>query len=77
MSDQGSDISMDDLKMRLPTEQLMMVGNPNPLGLPLFRQIRAMGGDDERASLLGSQQYIHSSGTSAYSDEYVDDVSMI
>ena len=77
MSDEGSDISMDDLRRTsLPTEQLaMFMGNPNPLGIPLFRQIREMGLDDERASLLGSQYQMSSTG-SQYSDEIIDDVSI-
>ncbi|XP_042230092.1 protein scarlet-like isoform X2 [Homarus americanus] len=77
MSDGGSDLSNDDVRHRrksLPTEEFGMAGNPNPLGVPFFRNLPMMGLDqqEERASLLGSGQYVYqSSGSDTYSSDFL------
>ncbi|KAL7640652.1 UNVERIFIED_CONTAM: hypothetical protein RMT77_008927 [Armadillidium vulgare] len=67
MSDIDSD--KDQQHVFLPTDMLLAIGNPDPLGLPLFRHERTEE-EHERASLMGSQLF-YSSG-SGYSDELPD-----
>lgn len=79
MSDFASDLSSEDQRCRrrpLPTEELAVAGNPNPLGVPFFRNLPVLGLDqDERASLLGSEQYVfQSSGSDTYSGDCMDEV---
>ncbi|KAB7495574.1 hypothetical protein Anas_03767 [Armadillidium nasatum] len=66
-----SDIDSDKEQQHvfLPTDMLLAIGNPDPLGLPFFRHERAEE-EHERASLMGSQLF-YSSG-SGYSDELPD-----
>lgn len=78
MSDQGSNFGTDDMPRRrsLPTEELGLTGNPNPMGVPFFRYLPLLGLDEqqreERASLLGSQQYVfQSSGSDTCSGDIV------
>ncbi|KAK3857777.1 hypothetical protein Pcinc_035994 [Petrolisthes cinctipes] len=72
MSDLGSDLG-SDLEAEgvvphrsLPTEECLLTGNPNLLGFPYLRQLSELkGGEQEdRASLLGSAQYVSVSGDS-------------
>lgn len=54
MSDQGSDVE-DGVMKALPTDMFLMAGNPNPVGMPFFRQGRPGEGDaEDRLSLVGS-----------------------
>ncbi|KAK7076881.1 hypothetical protein SK128_006121, partial [Halocaridina rubra] len=74
MSDQSSTLSPEDrVKSRsLPTEEFALAGNPNPVGIPLFRDLPGLGMEhqEETASLLGSQQYVYySSSSETYSTE--------
>lgn len=80
MSDTWSDLGVDDIRRRrhsLPTEEFRVAGNPNPLGIPFYRNLPVMGMEqEERASLLGSQQYVYqSSGSDTYSGDFFDEVS--
>lgn len=80
MSDGWSDTSLEDTRRRrhsLPTEEFRVAGNPNPLGIPFYRNLPVMGLEqEERASLLGSQQYVfQSSGSDTYSGDFFDEVS--
>lgn len=82
MSDGGSDLSIEDIRRRrhsLPTEEFRVAGNPNPLGIPFYRNLPVMGLEqEERASLLGSQQYVYqSSGSDTYSGDFFDEVSHV
>ncbi|XP_037797831.1 protein scarlet-like [Penaeus monodon] len=78
MSDTWSDLGVDDIRRRrhsLPTEEFRVAGNPNPLGIPFYRNLPVMGMEqEERASLLGSQQYVYqSSGSDTYSGDFFDE----
>ncbi|ROT79701.1 ABC protein, subfamily ABCG [Penaeus vannamei] len=78
MSDGWSDTSLEDTRRRrhsLPTEEFRVAGNPNPLGIPFYRNLPVMGLEqEERASLLGSQQYVfQSSGSDTYSGDFFDE----
>nr|XP_053651117.1 protein scarlet-like [Cherax quadricarinatus] len=59
MSDLGSDFGHDDeLRRRsLPTE-FLLTGNPNLMGLPIFRYQQEL--EEDRASLLDSAQFVAS-----------------
>ncbi|XP_069948653.1 protein scarlet-like isoform X3 [Cherax quadricarinatus] len=76
MSEGSSDLSDDTPCYRrrsLPTETLAMVGNPDPLGVPFFRNLPAMAlsRQEETSSLLGSERYTYqASGSEDYSSDF-------
>ncbi|KAG7167303.1 scarlet-like 2 [Homarus americanus] len=60
MSDMGSELGSDEPRRRsLPTDEFLYTGNPNLMGIPFFRHLRELEGDQEdRASLLDSAQFV-------------------
>ncbi|KAK4320584.1 hypothetical protein Pmani_008588 [Petrolisthes manimaculis] len=78
MSDNSSELGSDETPLfrqgSLPTEDFGMAGNPNPIGLPFFKNMPSLGvqqGQEERASLLGSEVYVSyqsSSSDTVYSN---------
>lgn len=82
MSDNSSDLGSDESPFfrqgSLPTENFGMVGNPNPIGLPFFKNMPTLGvqqGQEERASLMGSEVYVSyqsSSSDTVYSNRQIE-----
>lgn len=67
MSDVGSDIGYDERPIGIGTYPL--AGNPNPMGLPFFRDLQDFTlQQEDRASLLGSTQLL---AGDSYSDNGV------
>lgn len=75
MSDLGSELGSEleaegvmPTHRSLPTEGCLLTGNPNLLGFPYLRQLselqRVGAEQEDRASLLGSAQYVSLSGDS-------------
>ncbi|KAK3882732.1 hypothetical protein Pcinc_012937 [Petrolisthes cinctipes] len=83
MSDNSSELGSDETPLfrqgSLPTEDFGMAGNPNPIGLPFFKNMPTLGvqqGQEERASLLGSEVYVSyqsSSSDTVYSNRHMQE----
>ncbi|XP_071536111.1 protein scarlet-like isoform X2 [Panulirus ornatus] len=60
MSEQGNEVGAGEVRRRsLPTEEFLLTGNPNLMGLPFFTSVRELQVDqDERASLVESTTFI-------------------